>query len=71
MIYINTKFYIQYILYMPLVKKELPAEGMINGKKVHGRRICQMIVNIMINELCEDMERKVEKRVEWRMLSSQ
>ena len=46
-------------------------EGMVNGKKVHGRRIYQMIDNIMINGLYEDTKRKGEKRVEWRMLSLQ
>ena len=44
-------------------------EGMVNGKKVHGRRY-QMIDNIKINGLY-DMKRKAEKRVEWRMLSLQ
>ena len=39
----------------PLAKKELPAEGcsrlegMVNGKKVRGRRRYQMIDNIMVN----------------------
>ena len=42
-------------------------EGMVNGKKVFGRRRHQMIDNIMINGLYEDTERKAEKRVEWRM----
>ena len=46
-------------------------EGMVNGKKVRGRRRYQMIENIMINGLYEDMRRKAEKRVEWRMLSLQ
>ena len=46
-------------------------EGMVNGKKVRGRRRYQMIDNIMINGLYEDTERKAEKRVEWRMLSLQ
>ena len=55
----------------PLAKKELPAEGMLNGKKVRGRRRYQMIDNIMINGLYEDTKRKCEKRVEWRMLSLQ
>ena len=54
----------------PLAKKKLPAlEGMINGKKVRGRRRYQMIGNIMINGLYEDTKRKAEKRVEWRILS--
>ena len=44
-------------------------EGMVNGKKVRGRRRYQMIDNIMINGLYEDTKRKAEKRVEWRMLS--
>ena len=46
-------------------------EGMVNGKKVRGRRSYQMIDNIMINGLYEDTKRKAEKRVEWRMLSLQ
>ena len=44
-------------------------EGMVNGKKVRGRRRYQMIDNIMINELYADTKRTAEKRVEWRMLS--
>ena len=51
-----------------LLKDDL--EGMVNGKKVRGRRRYQMI-NIMINGLYEDTKRKAEKRVEWRMLSLQ
>ena len=46
-------------------------EGMVNGKKVRGRRRYQIIDNIMINGLYEDTKRKAEKRVEWRMLSLQ
>ena len=46
-------------------------EGMVNGKKIRGRRRYQMIDNIMINGLYEDTKRKAEKRVEWRMLSLQ
>ena len=46
-------------------------EGMVNGKKVRGRRRYQMIDNIMINGLYEDTKRKFEKRVEWRILSLQ
>ena len=46
-------------------------EGMVKEKKVRGRRMYQMIDNIMINELYEDTKRKAEKRVEWRMLSLQ
>ena len=46
-------------------------EGMVNGKKVRGRRRYQMIDNIMINGLYEDTKRKAEKRVEWKMLSLQ
>ena len=38
-------------------------EGMVNGKKVLGRRRYQMIDNIMINLLYEDRKRKAEKRV--------
>ena len=48
-----------------------PLEGMVNGKKVRGGRRSQIIDNIMIHELYEDMKRKAEKRVEWRMLSLQ
>ena len=44
-------------------------EGMVNGKKVRGRRRYPMIDNIMINGLNADKKRKTEKRVEWRMLS--
>ena len=43
-------------------------EGMVNGKKVRGRRRYQMIDNIMINGLYADTKRKAEKRVDWRML---
>ena len=46
-------------------------EGMVNGKKVRGRRRYQMIENIMINGLYEDTKRKAEKRVEWRIPSLQ
>ena len=46
-------------------------EGMVNGKKVRGRRRYQMIDSIMINEMYDDTKRKAEKRVEWRMLSLQ
>ena len=46
-------------------------EGMVNGKKVRGRRRFQIIDNIMINGLYEDTKRMAEKRVEWRMLSLQ
>ena len=46
-------------------------EGMVNGKKIRGRRRYQMIDNIMINGLYEDTKKKAEKRVEWRMLSLQ
>ena len=46
-------------------------EGMVNGKKVRGRKRYQMIDNIMITGLYEDTERKAEERVEWRMLSLQ
>ena len=56
---------------VPLAKKELPAEGMVNRKKIGGRRRYQMIDNIMINGLHADTKRKAEKRVEWRMLSLQ
>ena len=58
---------------MGFIKKELHAEGCSRryGKKVQGRRRYQMIDNIMINGLYENMKRKTEKRVEWRMLSLQ
>ena len=46
-------------------------EGMVNGKKVRGRRIYQMIDNLMINGLYEYKKRKAEKRVVWRMPSLQ
>ena len=46
-------------------------QGMVNGKKIRGRRRYQMIDNIMINGLCEDTKRKAEKRVEWRIPSLQ
>ena len=46
-------------------------EGIVNGKKVRGRRRYQMIDNIRINRLYADTKRKAEKRVEWRMLSLQ
>ena len=46
-------------------------EGVVNGKKVRGRRRYQMIDNIIINGLYEDTKSKAEKRVEWRMLSLQ
>ena len=46
-------------------------EGMINGKKVRGRRLYQMIDNNMINGLYADTKRKTEKRVERKRLSLQ
>ena len=56
----------------PLAKRNCllkdAVEGVVNGKKVRGRRRYQMIDNIMINGLYEDTKRKAEKRVEWRML---
>ena len=55
----------------PLGKKELPSEGMVNGKNVQGRRRYQMIDNIMTDGQCADMKRKAEKKVEWRMPSLQ
>ena len=39
--------------------KDAP-KGMINGKKVHGRRKYQVIDNILINELHADTKRKAE-----------
>ena len=57
----------------PLAKKELPVkdalEGMINRKKVRGRR--NQIIDIMINGMYENTKSKAEKRVEWRTLSLQ
>ena len=50
--------------------KRAALEGMVNGKKVRGRRN-QMIDNITINGLYEDTKRKAEKRVEWRMMNLQ
>ena len=50
-----------------LLKDDL--EGMVNGKKVRGRRRYQTIDNIMINGLYADTKRKAKKWVEWRMLS--
>ena len=44
-------------------------EGIVNGKKVSGRRRYQMIDNIMINEQYENTKRKAEKRAEWGMQS--
>ena len=59
----------------PLAKKELPAEECFRRygkwKKVRGKRRYQMIDNIVINGLYEDKKRRVDNRVEWRMLSSQ
>ena len=51
-----------------LLKETL--EGMVNGRKDRGRRIYQMIDNIMINGLYIGTERKAENKVEWRMPSS-
>ena len=42
-----------------LMKNDL--EGMVNGKKIRGRRGYQMIDNIMINGLYADTKRKAEK----------
>ena len=39
-------------------------EGMVNGKKVRGRRRYQMIDNIMVNGLYADKKRNAEKSVE-------
>ena len=44
---------------------------MVNRKKVRDRRRYQRIDNIIIIGLYEDKKRKVEKRVEWRMLGLQ
>ena len=52
----------------PLAKKELPLkdalQGVVNGKKVRGRRRYQTIDIIMINGLYGDTKRKGEKRIE-------
>ena len=40
-------------------------EGMVNGKKVRGRRRYQMIDNIVINGLYENTKRKAKKGVVW------
>ena len=53
---------------LDLMKKDA-LEGMVNRKKVRGRRRYQMLDNIMINGLYADTKRKAEKRVEWRILS--
>ena len=47
-------------------------EGMVNGKKVRGRRRYQMVRQYHDKwTVCEDTKRKVEKKVEWRTLSLQ
>ena len=46
-------------------------EGIVNGKKVRGRRRYQMIDDIMRNGLYADAKRKAEKREEWRMMNLQ
>ena len=46
-------------------------EGMVNAKKVRGRRRYQIIGNIMTNVWYADTKLRAEKRVEWRMLSLQ
>ena len=43
-------------------------KGMVNGKNVRGRIRYQTLDNIMVYGLYEDMKRKAEKRVGWRML---
>ena len=40
-------------------------QGMVNGKKIRGRRSYQMIDHIMVNGLYADTKRKAEKRLEW------
>ena len=59
----------------PLAQKELllkdALQGVVNGKKVCGRRRYQMIDNIMTNGLHADTKGKAERKVEWRMLSLQ
>ena len=45
-------------------------EGMVNGKKVRGRR-SQMIDNSVKNGLHADIKMKTERRLDWRTLSMQ
>ena len=59
----------QWLRWNCLLKDAL--EGMVNGKRVRGRRRYQMIDNIMVNGLYEDTKRKAEKRVDWRVVSLQ
>ena len=65
----------QRILAGSLAKKELLAEGCSTryGKREESSRQKKISDDrqIMINGLYEDTKRKVEKRVEWRMLSLQ
>ena len=46
-------------------------EGMVNGKKVRGRRRYQMIDNIKIYGSYVETKRKAENRKDWRMLGLQ
>jgi len=46
-------------------------EGMIHGRKIHGRRRYQLIDNIRVNGSYADTKRMAENRLEWRMLSLQ
>ena len=55
---------------MPLLRTRA-LEGMVNGKKVRGRRRYQMIDNITINGQYEDTKGKAEKGVKWKILSLQ
>ena len=59
----------------PLANMELPAEECSRRNSKREESFPQMKTsdddNIMINGLYEDMKKKAEKRVEWRMLSLQ
>ncbi|KAJ4443847.1 hypothetical protein ANN_05634 [Periplaneta americana] len=46
-------------------------EGMVNGRRVRGRRRYQMIDDIKIYGSYEETKRKVENRKDWRMLGLQ
>ncbi|KAJ4433141.1 hypothetical protein ANN_15398 [Periplaneta americana] len=52
-----------------VTEKKLPAEGMVNGRKVHGRRRYQMIDDIKIHGSYAETKRKADNRKDWRMLS--
>ncbi|KAJ4438519.1 hypothetical protein ANN_14464 [Periplaneta americana] len=46
-------------------------EGMVNGRRVRGRRRYQMIDNIKVNGSYTEAKRKAENRKDWRMLDLQ